>query len=236
MSLPKNSIPVGRMAGALLSTVFGLVFASVGYLPADAAESGAAGAMRVDDALDISVGHFASLSELQARGFDPDALGTFSAKPTASSASVNGHDSESVSASSPNAQPAATSKRIKSGSCTYTQHVDHVHESKSAFEASAHGWWEIEAGTCPTYANVDLEIQAVYCDQYGCYWKRVIGDSKDLKAKNATGGKRLNVRKKCRDSRAVGYRAWVDIDLKGQKDPGGRTYSKALDLTCYPFT
>jgi len=183
---------------------------------ADASDSAGAETAAADS------GHYVSLVELGERGINPLELGT-------------GPQELNSSQPEPAIGPLATSSVITAGSCKYQQRVDDAHISKSEFAASTHGWWTKYSGTCPSYANLDIYLQAVYCDSYGCYWKTVKKVSKDVKAYNLSGGKRVNARRACSRSTTVGYRSFVDVDLKSWSDPSGYTYSTPKDLGCYPF-
>lgn len=122
---------------------------------------------------------------------------------------------------------------IKAGSCTYQQGVDNAHFSSTGWAISSHGWWVKYAGTCPSKANVDIYLQAVWCDAWGCRWRTVDTDSKDVYAGGGSG-KRATAREECGGSKTVGWRSFVDVDLIGQVDPSGYTYSTPRDLSCYP--
>ena len=127
----------------------------------------------------------------------------------------------------------ATSGVITAGSCKYQQAIDDPHPSSNPpGYASLHGYWLKYSGTCPTYANVDASLQALFCDPLGCYWRTQDGNSGDVKQGGGSGN-RVNARHLCADNRLVGYRGVVDVDLKGVSDPSGVTYS-FRDVACYP--
>ena len=50
----------------------------------------------------------------------------------------------------------------------------------------------------------------------------------------AGSGRRGNARNGCSGSTLVSYRGAVDVDLIGQSDPGGWTYSAEVGRSCYP--
>lgn len=128
----------------------------------------------------------------------------------------------------------ATSDVITAGKCKYKQAVDNPHPStKPSGYASVHGWWLKDSGTCPSTANVDVYLEAVFCDPFGCYWRTIASGSKDV-APGGGSGDRANARNLCADNRTVGYRGFVDVDLNGVSDPSGYTYSPGVDLACYP--
>jgi len=91
-----------------------------------------------------------------------------------------------------------------------------------------HGRWKYWSGTCPTYANVDVTLQALFCDPFGCYWRTQDSTSLDRKS-----GIDVVARHACADRRLVGYKGIVDVDLIGISDPGGVTIEQA-DVECYP--
>ncbi len=126
----------------------------------------------------------------------------------------------------------AESGVITAGSCRYRQVIDDPHLSGRA--VSVHGSWKRVSGTCPAEANVDTYLQAYWCDWYaGCRWVTVASNSDDIRA--GTGrGKRVTARKACTASPPVGWRGYVDVDLKGVSDPRGYTYSRIMNLPCMP--
>jgi len=128
----------------------------------------------------------------------------------------------------------ATSGPITAGSCTYEQVNDDPHISSTAPRAaSIHGWWVRDAGTCPSKANVDQELQAFWCDAYGCRWITVGFDSADVYAGGGSGN-RVTARKTCSSTKTVGWRGRTDVDLIGVSDPSGWTYSTIKNLACEP--
>lgn len=126
----------------------------------------------------------------------------------------------------------AESAVITAGTCKYRQAVDNPHESGG--DVSVHGWWVIEPGSgkCPTYANVDIKLEAKFCNHIDCTWRLQASSSKDVLAGGGSG-RRATARRQCADSRTVGYRGVVDVDLIGVSDPGGVTYNYA-NVACYP--
>lgn len=129
--------------------------------------------------------------------------------------------------------PVGYSDPIQAGSCWYQQGVDNAHFSSTGWAISTHGWWVKYGGTCPSKANVDIYLQAVWCDAWGCRWRTVDTGSADVYAGGGSG-KRATAREECGGSKTVGWRSFVDVDLIGQTDPSGYTYSTARDLSCYP--
>lgn len=127
--------------------------------------------------------------------------------------------------------PQAESGNITAGSCTYRQAVDDPHPSGS--ETSAHGWWLMISGTCPSTANVEVYLQAYFCGSTGCGWISVASGSGDYSAGGGSGN-RATARKACANSSTVGWRAFVDVDLNGVVDPSGYTYSAITNLSCSP--
>lgn len=134
----------------------------------------------------------------------------------------------------PVVQPLATSGWITAGNCVYAQAVDNPHWSDNYTTISVHGWWlKLSGSTCPTYANVDTHLQAYYCNAYGCSFVTIASDSRDVQA-GGGGGRRGNARSGCSSSNLISYRGAADVDLIGQSDPGGWTYSPHVGLNCYP--
>lgn len=127
--------------------------------------------------------------------------------------------------------PRAESGVITAGSCSYKQAIDWPHVSGG--DASVHGWWLYWSGSCPSKANVDVYLQAWWCDGWGCRWITVASGSGDYYA-GGGAGRRANARKTCTASTTVGWRGFVDVDLIGVSDPPGYTYSDIRNLACRP--
>jgi hypothetical protein len=127
----------------------------------------------------------------------------------------------------------AVSGVITAGKCSYQQVSDDVHWSSTGWAMSGHGWWTKYSGTCPSKANVDIQLQAVWCDGFGCYWKTVASGSKDVYSGGGSAN-RAAAREDCSGSQIVGWRSRVDVDLIGVSDPSGWTYSAGKDFACYP--
>lgn len=132
------------------------------------------------------------------------------------------------------AQPQAVSDVITAGDCDYRQVNDKPHLSRNRTDASIHGWWIDENGKCPDKANVDITLQAYWCDNvFGCQWRTVDTGSSDVRARNA-GGKRANARQTCATFETISWRGDVDVDLIGVNDPSGYTRSDISDINCAP--
>jgi hypothetical protein len=151
--------------------------------------------------------------------------------PAAHSAAATGHYGSVANLT--DVSTTAVSGVITAGSCKYQQVSDDVHFSSTGWAASGHGWWAKSSGTCPSRANVDIELQAVWCDRLGCYWKTVASGSKDVYSGGGSAN-RAAAREDCAGSSIVGWRSRVDVDLIGVSDPSGWTYSAGEDMACYP--
>jgi uncharacterized membrane protein len=172
---------------------------------------------------------------------DPAAFpsdGHFAAAPAELGSATVGVSSESTTDTSIAIAAAAStgdgdSGIISASGCNYRQRVDHAHGPTSG-DVSTHGWWVNEGGTCPTLANVDVYLQAYWCNSFGCDFFTVASNSADVKAKNLSN-QRVTTRETCDPtSYLVGWRSFVDVDLKGVSDPSGFTYSFAENLYCAP--
>ena len=131
-----------------------------------------------------------------------------------------------------NVSPQVESGVITAGSCKYKQAIDYPH--RSGADTSIHGWWLKYSGTCPSTANVDVYLQAWWCDFYGCRWITVASGSGNYYAGGGSG-RRANARRTCSSTaRIVGWRGFVDVDLNGVSDPSGYTYSEIKNLYCSP--
>ncbi|MBD8608736.1 hypothetical protein IFT73_17920 [Aeromicrobium sp. CFBP 8757] len=82
-------------------------------------------------------------------------------------------------------------------------------------------------------ANVDVQLQAVWCSGGSCNWRTVDTKSDNVYAGGGSGN-RAAVRENCAGSTTVGWRLRVDVDLIGVADPSGWTNSAGKDLACYP--
>lgn len=124
---------------------------------------------------------------------------------------------------------------IWAGNCGYTQNVDNPHPSGST--TSVHGSWRRKSatGTCPEFANVDIVLEAWWCDSWaGCRWLAINSNSADVRA-GGGAGRHVNARRSCVPyQRLVSYRGRVDVDLIGVSDPSGWTYSSVVERSCAP--
>ena len=68
---------------------------------------------------------------------------------------------------------------------------------------------------------------------FGCSHMTIASDSRDVRAGGGSG-RRGNARNGCSSSALVSYRGAVDVDLIGQSDPPGLTYSNKFDYNCHP--
>lgn len=152
---------------------------------------------------------------------------------TPSPASANAPSAEGHFAPYPGsvAAPTAESGNITAGSCTYRQAIDNPHLSGG--DTSIHGWWRNIAGTCPSLANVDVFLQAFWCDAFGCRFITVASGTGNFLAGGGSG-RRANARLACATTNLVGWRGFVDVDLIGVADPPGFTFSPILNLACSP--
>ncbi len=128
-----------------------------------------------------------------------------------------------------------SSEWITAGDCTYQQRVDNPHWSNRYTKTSVHGWWVKKVGSsCPREANVDIYLQAHWCNYVGgCSYINIASNSDDVRAGGGSG-RRVNARHGCDGSIRVSYRGAVDVDLKDRGDPGGLTYSVSVGRNCYP--
>lgn len=123
---------------------------------------------------------------------------------------------------------------ITAGNCTYRQHVDNPHWSEGYTKISVHGWWtKSRNSSCPSEANVDIYLQAHWCNLIDCSYINIASNSADVRAGGGSG-RRVNTRNGCSAYIVVSFRGKVDVDLIGQSDPRGYTYSPSLGRFCYP--
>lgn len=119
--------------------------------------------------------------------------------------------------------------------CTFETGADNPHRSDG--DVSAHGWWNEtseEDRTCPEYADVEVRLQAWWCDIFfNCWW--VTQAIEESRVREGGGrGRRTTARQSCtRDGREVSWLNVVDVDLVGTWDRPFRAY-KEIDIECYP--
>lgn len=160
--------------------------------------------------------------------------GTAAGAPAPSpSPQTSGHYGSLSELSDSGVTPMASSGVITAGSCKYQQRTDDPHDPYPYTYVSVHGWWTKYSGTCPSKANVDPALQAVYCDSFGCYWKTVATGSVDY-YQGGGSGQRSTGKEFCSRHQTVGWRGRVDVDLIGWSDPSGCTYTSGHDFPCYP--
>jgi hypothetical protein len=127
----------------------------------------------------------------------------------------------------------AVSGTYTAGECSYQQANDNPHISGG--DASVHGYWLFAGGSCPSQAQVTVDLQAYWCDEIsGCRWINVARGSGDY-ASGGGRGRRANARLTCASSEATGWRGVTDVDLPGMSDPSDVTYSTIVDLACRPY-
>jgi hypothetical protein len=130
--------------------------------------------------------------------------------------------------------PMASSGPIESFGCTYTQEVDDAHISSEPPTAmSSHGWWTYVSGGCPSMANVDTYLQALWWNGTSYEWLVVGYNSGDVFAGGGSSN-RVTARRTCANPNLVGWRSGVDVDLINHIDPPGITYSSPLNYNCAP--
>ncbi len=130
--------------------------------------------------------------------------------------------------------PLASSGPIDAFGCVYTQEVDNAHiSSDPPTAASSHGWWTYVSGSCPSTANVDTYLQALWWTGYTYEWRTVAFNSGDVYAGGGSGN-RITARYNCANLNLVSWRSLVDVDLNGQWDPPGLTESPYQNLNCSP--
>lgn len=132
-----------------------------------------------------------------------------------------------------------TSSVITAGSCQYRQRTDNIHKTTNTDgtpAVSVHGWWtkELNSGTCPSKANVDIRLLAYGCGSAtGCGWVQVGFGTKDVFAGGGSAN-RANARRTCASSQVVVYKEQVDVDLLDWSDPSGYSEGPDTQVACYP--
>jgi len=119
-----------------------------------------------------------------------------------------------------------------SGSCHYGGRADYPHVTNG--EASVHGYWVVDSGSCPSTAKVTATLQAWACSSvYGCGWLNQKSASGTYEPGSGTG-RWATPHEPCVTTGKIGWRGRVDVDLSGQVDPLGYDYSAEVDLSCTP--
>ncbi len=117
-------------------------------------------------------------------------------------------------------------------SCPYDSHGDNPH--RSGGDVSAHGWWETtNYSLCPTHADVEVWVQAKWCDPWGCSYVTVAHNEMRIRPKNIYGD-RTTARRACISSQTVAFMNIVDVDLVGVIDPPDQDVKGPIDVGCYP--
>lgn len=121
---------------------------------------------------------------------------------------------------------------VPGGSCRFETKGDRPHMSAQDTEVSAHGWWrERSPGLCPEYADVEVWLQAHWCD-LGCRWRTIAHNQTRIRAGGGRG-RRTIARHACASDEITGFRNVVDVDLVGAVDPPNRVYI-TFNLACRP--
>lgn len=125
--------------------------------------------------------------------------------------------------------PAATA-----GTCDYETRGDTPHISSAAYEASAHGWWNVRpgSGVCPTYADVTVTLAAFRCDFGSCRWVN-ISQSRSRIKRGGGSANRTTVRFACVGVTRTGWRSTIDVDLVGVSDPDD-VVEEIGNISCSP--
>lgn len=119
-------------------------------------------------------------------------------------------------------------------SCPYTTHGDYPH--RSGTDVSAHGWWNTsDYSLCPTYADVEVWIQGLWCNNppWNCYWVTVAHSESRIRPRNIYGT-RTTARRLCVSTATTGFRNVVDVDLVGVDDPADQYVGPPTDVACRP--
>lgn len=144
--------------------------------------------------------------------------GTPSSEKKGSPAPYNGGRTDTEAVDS--ADSGATAQTV-AGSCSYDTRGDWPH--RSGTDVSAHGWWVFLSGSCPAQADVTVDLQQYWCDNWGCRWITRARGSKRVYAGGGSAN-RANARKYCDSSEYTGWRNVVDVDLVGVNDPADKAY------------
>lgn len=117
-------------------------------------------------------------------------------------------------------------------SCNYDGRADNPHVTRN--QASVHGYWVVNSGSCPSTATVTVNLQALACSSfYGCTWITQNTSSGTFTPGSGTGHW-ATPHKTCANTSRTGWRGQVDVNLTGVPDPYGYQYGPALDLSCSP--
>lgn len=118
--------------------------------------------------------------------------------------------------------------------CRYETIADRPH--RSGQEVSVHGSWKAKnPDDCPLYADVEVQLQAHWCnDPMDCDWV-TIADAEKRVLSGGGRGKRATARRSCTPTpgKLTGYRNVVDVDLVGVPDLPGKAYN-IYNLECTP--
>lgn len=101
-------------------------------------------------------------------------------------------------------------------------------------QASVHGYWVYNSGSCPSTADVTVNLQALGCSTFGCTWITQATDTATAVTPGSGTGHWATPHKTCANSNPVGWRGEVFVGLTDFWHPYGASYGTARDLNCSP--
>lgn len=116
--------------------------------------------------------------------------------------------------------------------CGWDGKADYPHVTNG--EASVHGYWVYNSGTCPSTADVTVNLQALGCTNVGCSWITQTTDTAVAVTPGSGTGHWATPHKRCANSNRVGWRGEVYVGLSNFWHPYGASYGAAVDLSCAP--
>lgn len=204
-----------------LGLVFGTAFALVLAAPA-VAQAETTGASPVKDAdLSSQIANdpdmrYVSVAEAVAQfGFDPAA-----------------ETSDDVNKATPEATGPVLTPLNDWWGCGWEGKTDYPHVTNG--EASVHGYWVYNSGSCPSTADVTVNLQALGCTNVGCSWITQATDTAVAVTPGSGTGHWATPHKRCANSNPVAWRGEVYVGLSNFWHPYGASYGAAVDLSCSP--
>lgn len=117
--------------------------------------------------------------------------------------------------------------------CDWRGVADYPHVTNG--EASVHGYWVKDGGTCPATGTVTVELQALGCSSLlGCSWITQATSTVEGVTPGSGTGHWATPHKACANSNVVGWRGRVDTALTDFYDPFGWDDGGQKDLNCSP--
>lgn len=116
--------------------------------------------------------------------------------------------------------------------CEWEGRGDYPHVSNG--QASVHGYWVYLSGSCPSTADVTVNLKDLGCSPLGCTWITQATDTAVRVTPGSGTGHWATPHKACASSRLVAWQGEIYTGLTDFWHPYGPDYGPARDLSCSP--